>query len=43
MNKMEKMEVDLKDQEETLLKRHNEINKLLKENRLFKDEVDGIR
>lgn len=43
ISKMGKLETDLKEQEETLLKRHAEINKLLKENRFYKDEVDGIR
>ena len=43
MSKMEKLESELKEQEATLLKRHNEINKLLKDNRFLKDEADGVR
>mmetsp|Transcript_8541 Transcript_8541/g.13189 ORF Transcript_8541/g.13189 Transcript_8541/m.13189 type:complete len:83 (+) Transcript_8541:1537-1785(+) len=43
MSKMTRLENDLKAQEDTLLKRHNEINKLLRENRGLKDEVDGVR
>lgn len=42
-NKLGTLEDELKTQEGILVKRHNEINTLLKENRYYKGEIDTIR
>jgi len=39
---MSKLEEDFKLQEETLLKRHADINKMLKENSFMRGELDAI-
>ena len=37
------LEKEMKEQEEMLMKRHKELNSLMKENRRYKDEIDDIR
>lgn len=41
--KIKELEETLDEQEKVLIKRHNEINALLKENRLMKEDLDFIR
>ena len=41
--KVGQLEKEIKQQEDILVKRNNEINSLLKENRYYKGEVDTIR
>lgn len=43
MKKVKELEESLDDQEKVLIKRHNEINALHKENRNMKDDLDYIR
>lgn len=43
MKKIKELEETLEEQEKVLIKRHNEINALLKANRLMKDDLDFIR
>lgn len=43
MKKVKELEETLDEQEKVLIKRHNEINLLHKENRNMKDDLDYIR
>lgn len=42
MKKVKEMEQTLDEQEKVMIKRHNDINSLLKENRKMKDDMDYI-